>query len=171
LLKIISIEGIKKFSVEFDVYVPCKIRFGSWDMSKEHTLYWRMGDFEKSLIEIGIGSMTGILRSFTLTEAGKIIEKNDSFLNINCKIYEGIPVFSTEDFPSNGFKDYINQFEVLLGQNNVTISIRKNVFPNKLISLDRILFGVDKDDYLSFLTLSQINSNEMKVLREGLNYN
>ena len=62
MLKLRKVEEPMKHLIEFDIYVPIKIRVGHWDMSKDHTLYWRTGDFEKSLIEIGLGSETGILR-------------------------------------------------------------------------------------------------------------
>ena len=67
MLKLKRIDKEVKESVEFDVYVPLKIRLEYKKNPNDYNNYWRTGDFERSLIEIGLGSETGILRSFTLT--------------------------------------------------------------------------------------------------------
>lgn len=51
--------------IEFDVYTPINIEFGN--ISEDKTVYWRTGDFKKSLIEIGFAQKTGEIRSITLT--------------------------------------------------------------------------------------------------------
>lgn len=53
--------------VEVDLYIPLTIEFGTWNLSEEPTIYWRTGDFKKSLIEIGVGKDLGDIRSITLT--------------------------------------------------------------------------------------------------------
>ncbi|MES9717656.1 hypothetical protein [Bacillus safensis] len=66
MLKVTEYKDSQSINIEYDLYTPINIEFGSWNISKEPTIYWRTGDFKKSLIEIGIAKFTrqkAILRS------------------------------------------------------------------------------------------------------------
>ena len=65
MLKVFKHEETKKENIEFDIYTPINIEFGVWNISKEPTIYWRTGDFNGSLIEIGIGQYKKDIRSIT----------------------------------------------------------------------------------------------------------
>ena len=167
MLKLRKVEEPMKHLIEFDIYVPIKIRVGHWDMSKEHTIYWRTGDFEKSLIEIGLGSETGILRSFTLTEAA-IVSSNDQCIeSIDCETIEGTPIFDISGFPSNGFLDCTNQFNVYLGQKELLVSISMNSCIRRF-NQDRFVYWFDSNDNLISVRVTDITSEEMYTLRQGL---
>lgn len=167
MLKLKNVEKPMRLSIEFDIYVPLKIRVGHWDMSKEYTIYWRTGDFKKSLIEIGLGSETGILRSFTLTEAA-LTESNTHCLDsIDCEIIEGTPLFAINGFPSNGFLDFSNQFNVYVGQKELIVSMSMSSC-SKRIKQDRIEFWFDSDDNLISVKIIDITSKEMNTLKQGL---
>lgn len=55
MLKIVEYKERQSANIEYDIYTPINIEFGTWNISKEPTIYWRTGDFKKSLIEIGLG--------------------------------------------------------------------------------------------------------------------
>src|SRR5699024_12551131 len=77
MLKVTDFEVTEPVNIEYDVYTPINIEFGTWNKSKEPTLYWRTGDFKKSLIEIVLGKSTGSIRSITLTlsESVSMVER------------------------------------------------------------------------------------------------
>lgn len=167
MLKLKNVEKIINHTIEFDIYVPLKIRVGHWDMSKEHTIYWRTGDFDKSLLEIGLGSETGILRSFTLTEASINDSNNNSIEVLDCETIEGTPLFKINNFPPNGFLDFKNQFNVYLEQNVLYVSIKMSSC-SKRIKQGRIEFMFDCNNHLRSVKIVDITSEEMKILKQGL---
>ena len=169
MLKLKDVEKPMNHSIEFDIYVPVKIKVGHWDMLKEHTIYWRTGDFEKSLLEIGLGSETGILRSFTLTDAA-LVERNHHCSGFdNCEIMEGTPLLDINDFPSSGFVDVNNQFKVLLGQKEVLILISMSSCI-KRIKHGRVQFGFDSNNELISARITDITNEEMDTLKQGLQF-
>jgi len=166
MLKLIKVEESKIYIIEFDLYVPIKIRLRHWDMSKEHVIYWRTGDFKNNLLEIGLGSETGILKSLTLTAVDKIV--TSSFVeSVNCEPIEGTPLFDINMFPKYGIRDFVNQFKVYLGDEEILISINTSACI-KRIKQDRIEFWLDSNDNLTSVKITEITCQEMNVLKQGL---
>lgn len=166
MLKLIKIEESKLFKIEFDMYVPFKIRVGHWDMSKEHTIYWRTGDLKKSLFEIGFGSETGIVRSLTLTSID-IVERFNCVDCVKCETTEGTPSFDIKNFPKNGIKDFANQINVYLGFTEILVSINTSACI-KRIKQGRIEYWFDSNDNLTSVKITEITSEEMNMLKQGL---
>ncbi|AZK47330.1 hypothetical protein [Paenibacillus lentus] len=67
MIQISEISCVKKENVEFDDYIPITVRWGANERSFDRILYWRTGDFKKSLFEMGISEQDGSLFSLTLT--------------------------------------------------------------------------------------------------------
>ena len=102
-----------------------------------------------------------------MTEAA-IISRNDQCIeSIDCETIEGTPIFDISGFPSNGFLDCTNQFNVYLGQKELLVSISMNSCIRR-IKQDRIENWFDSNDNLISVRVTDITSEEMYTLRQGL---
>ncbi|WP_250629455.1 hypothetical protein, partial [Bacillus subtilis] len=95
MLKTLECRDKKPMKVEFDVYTPINIEFGNWDISEDKTVYWRTGDFKKSLIEIGFAQKTGEIRSITLTLCESVYKSKEWNIE-NIEPIKGVPVLSVD---------------------------------------------------------------------------
>lgn len=166
LLKLCGTEASKECKVDIDYYVPVSAYFeDSYNLINEGIVYWRTGDIERSLIEIGIGSNTGVLKKITLTVIKNVIL---SGVVVNCnKVEVGVPVFDVSIIPQKGIYDYINDFQVYLGEDTITAIIGKIDKCGKMIRIGRVDIGVDYDDYLTHVSINGLSADEYKELKES----
>ena len=72
-------------TIECDGYIPIVLR---WTHSSRFPpIYWRVGDFEKSLVEIGVNEQTGAICKVTVTSLDSI---TDSFPGSKDKVAESL---------------------------------------------------------------------------------
>ncbi len=76
MIKIGNIKETKNVFVEYDLYIPIDIKIGERDNVSESILYWRIGDFETTLVEIGIEKNNKEIRSITLVLRHVDIQRN-----------------------------------------------------------------------------------------------
>ena len=62
MLKVLRLDKVIQERIFIDQYKPIKIKLGSWSIINEKIIYWRIGDFKKSLAEVGIASKSGLIR-------------------------------------------------------------------------------------------------------------
>src|SRR5699024_467101 len=145
MLKVTDFEVTEPVNIEYDVYTPINIEFGTWNISKEPTLYWRTGNIKKSLIEIGLGKYTGSIRSITLTlsedvsmvESLIIERKNIYIIKGKHKLY----------IVDNSVMTYVDEkcsLKILIRIDNVLIFLSENV-PESVIQNDNVEFVLDKN--------------------------
>ncbi|MFF2484349.1 hypothetical protein [Paenibacillus sp. NPDC058071] len=168
LLKLCGLEESNECHIEFDYYVPFSVQIGNYQnsLANEKTVYWRTGDIERSLVEIGIGSRTGILRNLTLT-AVKNAVLSDIIIKNN-KTVDGTPVFDLSIIPEKGIYDYINDFQVCLGKKAITTIIGEVDKCNTLIRFGRINIGVDYENYITHVTVNDLTTDEYWELKDSL---
>lgn len=165
MIKVKETEAVLKSYIEFDDYIPINIEFGKWNISIEPTIYWRTGDFNNTLIEVGVGSEKGILRSITLILAKhiNIIEHNDE-LNPN-NLMEGIPIIKIEGGLKNTYTDQKGKLDLLLYNNKIKI-VFSNTDVKSCIKSDRVCFGIDENDFISYIEIVDISEYERNKLLE-----
>jgi hypothetical protein len=165
MLKIMGVSKLVPVKIITDMYVPIKVKFGEWDISKENTIYWRTGDFKNSLIEIGIASQSGILRSITLTQARNVFF--DSEVKCDQTIQNsGIPRFCTDDWASNGIRDEKLKFEVHLSASKMSV-ILSNTNVKSEIDCNRVYFGIDQDNHLCMFEIFNLTLDEFEQLQRA----
>lgn len=149
-------------------YIPLSVTWGDRDYTS--TLYWRTGDFKKSLIEIGIESKTGRIQSFTLTLAKKLNLNRDDRLDIKVPIINGLPVINRKHWPEDDrFFDKIGEFQLILNENAGRIYIVFNQDQVvKWIKSDRVLFGLNEKKKLALLGVQGIDDTEVKRFKNNL---
>lgn len=167
LLKLCGITKSNEYNIEIDYYVPFSVEYGDcFNLIKEYIVYWRTGDIERSLMEFGLGSNTGVLRKITLT-AVKNAVLSDAIINYKM-VEEGTPVFDGSMIPQKGISDFINDFQVLLGENRITCIIGQVDKCEKIVRTGRVDIGVDCGSYITHISINDLTIDEYKELKESL---
>src|SRR5699024_2577308 len=145
MLKVTDFEVTEPVNNEYDVYTPFNIELRTWNISKEPTLYWRTGNFKKSLIEIGLVKYTGSIRLITL-ELREDVSMVESLIleRKNINVMKGKPKFYIEDDSDMKYVDEKGSLKVLVGIDNVLISLSENV-PESVIQNNNVGFALDKN--------------------------
>lgn len=170
MLKVTDFEVTEPVNIEYDVYTPINIEFGTWNISKEPTLYWRTGDFKKSLIEIGLGKSTGSIRSITLTLSEGVSMVESLILERkNINVIKGKPKFYIEHYSDMTYVDEKGSLKVLIGIDNVLISLSENV-PESVIQNDNVGFVLDKNKIICGILVSDMLKREKNILEDALKY-
>ncbi len=158
MLKVLKYKDKISTSIEFNIYIPIYIEFGSWDISQEPTVYWRTGDFKKSVMEIGIGKYKGDIRSVALNLCEKVNVLED--ININSKkMIEGIPVVQFDKILYNTYMDEQSNLKVYLYKDQVYIIISDNEIVS-VIQNDHVGFGLDANNNICCILAKGINEKE-----------
>lgn len=168
MLKVTDFEVTEPVNIEYDVYTPINIEFGTWNISKEPTLYWRTGNFKKSLIEIGLGKYTGSIRSITLTLSEDVSMVESLILERkNINVIKGKPKFYIEDYSDMTYVDEKGSLKVLIGIDNVLISLSENV-PESVIQNNNVGFALDKNKIICGIMVSDMLKREKNILEDAL---
>ncbi|WP_182102985.1 hypothetical protein [Niallia taxi] len=168
MLKVKEYKESQSINIEYDIYTPINIEFGSWNISKEPTIYWRTGDFKKSLIEIGIGKYTGNIRSITLTLI-ESVHKMES-LNFDMKnitLIKGVPNFQVEENNDKTYIDENGELIVYIGIGTVLILFSKNDTVS-IVQNETVGFALDKNKMVCGIIVSGMLEHEMKTLEDAL---
>ncbi|WEZ16258.2 hypothetical protein [Bacillus safensis] len=169
MLKVTEYKDSQSINIEYDLYTPINIEFGSWNISKEPTIYWRTGDFKKSLIEIGIGKYTGSLRSITLTLSENVHKMENLKLDKkNINVIKGVPNFQVEEHNDKTYIDEKGKLDVYIGLDKVLISFSENETVSVLQN-DKVGFALDKDELVCGIIISGMLEHEKKTLEDALN--
>ncbi|MBW0259433.1 MULTISPECIES: hypothetical protein [Bacillus] len=169
MLKVTEYKDSQSINIEYDLYTPINIEFGSWNISKEPTIYWRTGDFKKSLIEIGIGKYTGSLRSITLTLSENVHKMENLKLDKkNINVIKGVPNFQVEEHNDKTYIDEKGKLDVYIGLDKVLISFSENDTVSVLQN-DTVGFALDKDEVVCGIIISGMLEHEKKTLEDALN--
>lgn len=167
MLKVTEYKECQSANIEYDVYTPINVEFGTWDISKEPTIYWRTGDFKKFLIEIGLGKHTGNIRSITLTLSENVdnTELNFDFRNIT--LIKGMPVFQVEKYNNKTYIDENGKLSVYIGPDSILISFSENAIVS-IVQNDNIGFALDNNKTVCGILVSGMLEYERNLLKDAL---
>ncbi|MGX9292764.1 hypothetical protein ACSLGF_16500 [Bacillus sp. A015] len=169
MLKVTEYKDSQPINIEYDLYTPINIEFGSWNISKEPTIYWRTGDFKKSLIEIGIGKYTGSLRSITLTLSENVHKMESLKFDLkDINMIKGAPNFQVEEYNDMTYIDEEGKLDVYIGIDKVLISFSENDALS-ILQNDTVGFALDKDEVVCGIIISDMLEHEKKTLEDALN--
>ncbi|NMM54748.1 hypothetical protein [Paenibacillus aquistagni] len=165
MIKIMEIVNTNfKETLEVDEHVPFNIE---WNYISNRNLkyYWRTGDFKKSLLEIGLDSVTGLIKSMTLTNLNINSISEDNLPTNFSKL--GVPKFDLTQWTSEKYLDYTKDFSVLLMNNGLVISMLDERV-ERIVKSDRVLFHMGKDKKLLRIDLINLTTDERHILRNSL---
>ena len=152
--------------VDIDYYVPFTIKLGN-RTSYTSKIYWRIGNFKNSLMEISIDDKSGMLRDVTLISVDKAYLVNTTLQNIE-PVENGMPVFLLDGNIQNGLYDYVMDFYVYLNIEFIMVNFSEECHPYKFVELGRVRFGFDKDNRLISVIVKDLSGDEYSELKDGL---
>lgn len=170
MIQIVEISPVKKENVEIDGYIPIDVKWGANERAFGKKLYWRTGDFQKSLFEMGISEVDGSIVSFTLTLVDKMNVEFTEYPDIATPLKEGCPLFKTNGlFNDNGFFDDKNDIKVGVSSDSLRIFFEKLPIVSH-IQNGRIKFGLTERKSLAMIKVSKINKTEYEKLLLALGW-
>lgn len=168
MLQVIEYGERQTVNIEFDLYIPINIEFGTWNISKEPTIYWRTGDFKKSLVEIGVGKYTGKIRSITLTLCENVNNtENFNFNMEDINLIDGVPIFQIEKFNNTTYIDEKGKLNVCIGTDKVLISFSENKIVT-IVENDNVGFAIDNNNLVCSIIVSGMIEHEKNMLEDAL---
>ncbi|GFZ32148.1 hypothetical protein CSC2_26740 [Clostridium zeae] len=168
MLNVVKMNSTIAEKIEIDPYVPVKIRWGQWNLVKEPTIYWRTGDFKNSLIEIGIASKSGVIRSFTIVHS-KDIFLDSTHIEFTKSYVEGTPMFDLSNWPESGRLDESGIVEIHYNEGELTVILSKNTVTTKIVS-GRIYFGLDTNSNVCAIGICEFSDMEKVQISDTLKY-
>ncbi len=161
MLKIKNIEDPVQTKTMFDEYIPVNIVFGDCRNSVIRTAYWFLRD-KGAILEVGVESNRGILRSITLVDIKKVFLESKNFQEILLK--KGVPVFEKVNYDENFFYDEKGNLEMYVGKDKIQILFSLNKITSGL-TCGRITCLFDQDKNFCGVQVSQMSSQEMEILK------
>ena len=162
MLKIGKTKEITKTNIEIDYYIPFRISFSSNEI--EDSICWRIGDFNKSLLEFSIGQDSRLLKKIVLVASSKVSLSNENLgkiIGTEC----GIPTIEFQDMKNQMVYDNPINFNTVLGNDFIKVFWSEKTC-NQL-KFDRVLIGIDENKNLTSIIISDLSDFEHKELKDG----
>lgn len=167
MFKIDNIGKQQEVLVSYDVYIPIDIKFGVWDTEQELTQYWRYGDFEHSLIEVGFGEETKELRSVTLVMCHNVSCIPANFPPLE-QLLTGCPKVSLTNLGTNSYVDEKGFLSVRLHEKSLSI-LFDIAQPTSVIQNKEVEFLLNDSNKCIGLRIQNIDSHQMGILKDAFN--
>ena len=149
--------------VNIDYYVPFTINIDSKKMNARR-ICWRTGNLKKSLIEISIDEESGIVQEITLVSVDKVFSIDTKLESLN-KCERGVPAFKVSGSIKNALSDYIKDFNVYLSEEFIMVKLDESTDIYRYIKLERVLFGINKEDRLVSIIIRNLSDNDYNELK------
>lgn len=166
MLKVLKCEETKKEDIKFDIYIPINIKFGIWSISKEPIMYYRIGDFSESLLEIGIGKYKKDIRSVTLTICKDVYEVNNCSKKIYNK-FKGSPILELENTNDEIYIDEKEILKVYIENESICIMFSKYEISDCLQN-GNVEFYLDSNKLLIGLRINNISKENRTIFKKAL---
>ncbi|KZE73456.1 hypothetical protein AV654_32075 [Paenibacillus elgii] len=164
MIQIADISDVREEKVENDEYIPINVKWRTNERAFGKILYWRTGDFRKSLCEMGISEVDGSIVSFTLTLVDKGNVEFTGYPDIITPPIEGCPRFKTDGlFNENGYFDDKNDIKVGVSSDSLRIFFEKLPIAS-CVRNGRIMFGLTERKSLAMIEVSKMNKAEYERL-------
>lgn len=168
MLKVVQLSQTISENIETDEYIPLKVRWGNCNIAGEPTIYWRTGDLKKSLLEIGIASKTGLIRSLTIVLSDMIFLNGTRF-DRQVPIENGTPTFNVNQWLNTNKVDDPGLFEIHYCDSEVNLILSRNEIMKKVVS-GRICFGLDCNSSVCLINISRLTEDESIQIKDTLTF-
>ena len=140
MLSVIDVAPVCDCHLLMDAYIPLWLRCSK---STEVPIYWRTGNFDTSLLEIGLDSEKGMICAITLTsiDPDRFVVEETPIRAVSSVF--GMPIFDIIEWKDDLFKEEYLPFSVVIGRNSLTIFLgSKETCLQTTYDLGPIMFGV-----------------------------
>lgn len=164
-MRIASIASVAPVSIECDGYVPIIVEFaGGFEWPPK---YWRTGDFETSLIEIGVDPRDKTICSITVTSLSSLPEKSKSEALPLEDFQPGLPradpaIWSQEQW----YVDDKCEVKAVLIEDQLIVAFGDLDQPmTNSVICGQVVFLIDKMNVLRGFTIHGLTEREIENLR------
>ena len=151
-----------------DEYIAIKIKWPTSEYLHESKVYWSTGNLDTSMLEIGIGIVSGEIRSITAVLPEDIVFLVDERKKVE-DIVSGIPIVDISMCKNGRTIDDIGLFQVQCGEKRVNLFMSHNEVTS-IIESGRVSFGLDKDKNICNILVSDLTEEESYQVRDTLEY-
>lgn len=137
----------------------------SGDILDADFICWRIGDFYKSLLEFSIERKSRRLKEVVLVATSKVSLTDEGLDEIDEK-ESGIPTVEFQEVENQLIYDNYIDFETVLGRTYI-----KTFWSEKTklqLRIGRVLLGIDDDNRLTSITITELSDFEYNELKESL---
>ena len=164
-MQVDSIAPVESASIEFDGYVPVVIRVnGEFEWPPR---YWRTGDFEKSLVEVGVDPNSGALCKVTVTSVDGLSNQPISPIGMVDSVPNGLPRAVLATWPDGQTRvDEQHELTASLVGNRLTVAFGEFDQPmTNSVRCDRVIFLIDESNTLRGIELHELTEGEIENFR------
>ena len=165
MLRITGVTEVANCTLEIDDYIPISVRCA--EVSSLTPLYWRTGDFKRSLLEIGLNQSTGAICKVTVTLIGRYLKaKAEDFAE--AAVVRGLPICDISEWPSDRFKDESFTFPTFVGEDSLSIWVAPQAPLSRIYEVSQIRFAADDEGYLRLMQFTDINQADLERVMKSV---
>ena len=159
ILRVISNTTADQCAVETNGYTPLIVEFENNRTSSP--IYWRAGNYDTSLIGIGLNPNTGCFSSISLLMFDSMNESLST--SVPLIVERCMPVFDIFEWPNSGYLDSENDFLVSRNGKSIRFVFSEQLIMHKVFSNDNVDCCVDEQGELIWI---QVSGLDKKTLNE-----
>ena len=167
MLRVISSTDVKDCTLQAGDYIP--ISFRCAEVASPTPLYWRTGDFKKSLIEVGLNQNTGAIGKVTVTLIGSYLRTRVEDSGGATNVQHGLPTCEISDWPIDRFKDEPFTFATLIGEDSVSIWVAPEAPLKTIYEVGRVCFVTDNEGNLRLLQFKDLKRSTLDEIIKTVN--
>ncbi len=165
MLQIIDSLLPKTCSLEIDDYAT--IVFKCRDTHSSMPIYWRTGNFKKSLIEVGMNPDTGAICCIKIPGIENAQKSEVQWEPGTKNLIEGIPICNVKDWVtddnfSNRFRDELFDFKTVIGMDFVSFLLAPIVEAHSIYQVGQLCIGVDKSRTICKIEFNRLSKIEIE---------
>lgn len=159
MLRIIGSTELNVCSVQVADYLPISVR--CTQVASPTPLYWRTGDFKKSLLEIGLNQNTGELYRVTVTLIGNYSRGEIEAFAEARTVQGSVPICDISGWPADRFKDEPFTFTTLIGEDSVSIWLGPTASLKTIYEIGHVRFAADGEANLRVLQFTHLSRSDL----------
>lgn len=161
MLKVISSKEAVDVVTDMSGYTPFTSEF--LNEKTPTPIYWRIGDFESSLIEIGLNKNSGCISGVSLlmfNDGSNVpLEGREKLV-----VEVGTPIFDIKEWAENGCLDVQSDFRVFRGKGSLRLLFSSDVKPIKIYRNESVDFCVGGAGELIWIEFSSLDETSLSEL-------
>ncbi|MEP7731521.1 hypothetical protein [Marinomonas primoryensis] len=158
MLKVTSSKEVGDVNIDMGGYTPLISEFHNEKSSIP--IYWRVGDFESSLIEVGLNKNSGCILSVSLLMFDSVSDV--PFVGSSDLAVEvGMPIFDIEGWPEDGSLDIQSYFRVFKAEDRLRLMFSDELKPVKIYRNKTVDFCISEMGELIWIEFLSLVESEL----------
>lgn len=151
--------------VDFGEYLPLKIYQKNY--FSDSSIYWRVGNFHTSLLEIQIDRGSGQIIAISFL-AGKVVKECFEFDLSDVMIQAGWPIVDVSSWSEEEIIDEVIEFRILTSDGQLLIDFSDGHSIRRAILAGNLKFMVDEKNIIRQVLVSELPEKDLIELEAAL---